>query len=310
HSSDGGRSWTLAWAPPMHSSLVSGPNVAPGTTEIMEGVKDVQFDPLDANTVYVTAFNNAIHRSSPALDGDAAFRPVFALSGYDGINALAEFTLTVKEGHTRVYAGNGVDDHNSQALFRLDDANVPADMLVDTSVTPYVNRPVWLGLTRHDPSDPGSSSFDYCNDQCTYDQVLAVPKGQPDTLVVGAQTNIWTGDGAIRSTDAGASFQSLGLDLGTPPGQGHPDVHAVVFHPSNPDIVFVGSDGGVTRTSGSFGDGSDLCEAPDVLGYPPGSPGVVVCRRILGRVPTEVRFLNKGLQAIQFFNVSADPNAP
>src|SRR5262249_27689684 len=111
-SVDGGRTWTLAWVPPVHSPFVSGPNVAPGTSEVMEGVKNIQFDPLDVNTVYVTAFNNAIHRSSPALDGDATFRPVFALSAYDGLTALAEFALTVKDGHTRVYAGNGVNGHS------------------------------------------------------------------------------------------------------------------------------------------------------------------------------------------------------
>src|SRR3954468_4127743 len=188
-SIDGGNTWTLDWIPPVKSPFVSGPNVAPGTSEVMEGVKDIQFDPFDSGTLYVTAFNNAIHRSSPRLDGDAAFRPVFALAGYDGLTALAEFALTVKNGQTRIYAGNGVNDVNRQGLFRLDNANVPASALVYASVTPLANSAAWQALTSDlsDLSRPGVTSFAYCLSQCIYDQVLVVPNGRPDTLVVGAQ---------------------------------------------------------------------------------------------------------------------------
>jgi hypothetical protein len=309
-SSDGGKTWTLAWVPPVKSPFVSGSGVAPGTSEVMEGVKDIRFDPLDPGTVYVTAFNNAIHRSSPKLDGDAAFRPVFALTGYDGLTALAEFALTVKNGHTRIYAGNGVNDINQQALFRLDNANVPAATLVDPTVLPLANGAAWQALTSSDPSQPGVTSFAYCFGQCEYDQVLAVPNGSPDTLVVGGQVNYWTGGGVIRSIDAGVSFTDLGYDLQSPPGQQHSDVHAVAFHPNNPDIVFVASDGGVSRTSATFGDGSNLCENPFVIGYTPGSVGDNICRQMLSHLPTEIAFLNKGLQTIQLFNVAADPNNP
>ena len=309
-STDGGNTWTLAWLPPVKSPFVSGTGVAPGTSEVMEGVKDIQFDPLDSGTVYVTAFNNAIHRSSPKLDGDAAFRPVFALMGYDGLTALAEFALTVKNGHTRMYAGNGVNDISQQALFRLDNANVPAATLVDPSVLPFRNGAAWQKLTSSDPSQPGATSFAYCLGQCTYDQVLAVPTGLPDTLVVGGQVNFWTFGGTIRSVDAGVSFNDISYDLQSPPGQQHVDVHAIVFHPNNPDIVFVGSDGGVSRTSATFGNGSNLCEDPFVIGWSPGSAGDNVCRNMLSNLPITITFLNKGLQTIQFFNVAADPNNP
>jgi len=309
-STDGGNTWTLAWIPPVKSPFVSGPGVAPGTSEVMEGVKDIQFDPLDPGTVYVTAFNNAIHRSSPKLDGDAAFRPVFALSGYDGLTALAEFALTVKNGHTRIYAGNGVNDLNQQGLFRLDNANVPAAALVDPSVLPLTNSAAWRALTSGDISQPGVTSFAYCLFQCDYDQVLVVPNGSPDTLVVGGEANYWTGGGTIRSVNAGVSFKDISYDLQSPPDAQHVDVHAIAFHPSNPDILFVGSDGGVSRTSGTFGNGSNLCEEPFVLGYTPGSVGDSICRRMMSKLPTTITFLNKGLQTIQFFNVAADPNNP
>jgi hypothetical protein len=309
-STDGGNTWVLAWIPPVKSPFVSGSDVAPGTSEVMEGVKDIRFDPLDPDTVYVTAFNNAIHRSSPRLDGDGAFRPVFALTGYDGLTALAEFVLTVKNGHTRIYAGNGVNDINQQFLFRLDNANVPAATLVDPSVLPLANSAAWQVLTSTDPAQPGFTSFGYCNGQCGYDQVLVVPSGLPDTLVVAGQLSPTTFGATLRSTDAGVSFKDISYDLQSPPGQQHVDVHAVVFHPENPDIVFVGSDGGVSRTSGTFGNGSNLCEDPQVIGYPPGSTADIVCRGMMSNLPTRITFLNEGLQAIQFFNVAADPQDP
>jgi hypothetical protein len=289
---------------------VSGSGAAPGTSEVMEGVKDIQFDPLDPDTLYVTAFNNAIHRSSPKLDGDAAFRPVFALIGYDGLTALAEFALTVKNGHTRIYAGNGVNDLNQQGLFRLDNANVPAAMLVNPAVLPLTNSAAWQALTSTDPTQPGFTSFGYCNGQCGYDQVLVVPRGLPDTVVVAGQLNPTTFGGTLRSTDAGVSFKDISYDLQSPPGQQHPDVHAVAFHPTNPDVVFVGSDGGVSRTSATYGNGSNLCENPQVIGYPLGSPPDTICRGMMSNLPTRISFLNEGLQAIQFFNVAADPQNP
>jgi hypothetical protein len=309
-SNDGGDTWTLAWIPPAKSPFVSGSGAAPGTSEVMEGVKDIQFGPLDPETVYVTAFNNAIHRSSPSLDGDAAFRPVFALMGYDGLTALAEFTLTVKNGHTRIYAGNGVNDFTAQGLFRLDNADVPAAALVNPAVMPLTNSAAWQALTSNDLTQPGVTSSGYCGGQCGYDQVLVVPNGLPDTLVVAGQVGPITFGATLRSTDAGVSFKELSYDLQSPPGQQHPDVHAVVFHPNNPDIVFVGSDGGVSRTSATSGDGSNLCEDPQVIGYPPGSIFDTVCRGMLSNLPTRISFLNEGLQAIQFFNVAADPNHP
>ena len=309
-SIDGGNTWTLEWIPPVKSPFVSAPGFAPGTSEVMEGVKDIQFDPVDPGTLYVTAFNNAIHRSSPRLEGDGAFRPVFALTGYDGLTALAEFALTVKNGHTRIYAGNGVDDAGRQGLFRLDNADVPAATLVDPSVTPLANSAAWQALTSglSDLSKPGVTSFAYCNAQCFYDQVLAVPNGRPDTLLVGAQVNFWTGGGTIRSTDAGVSFKDISYDLQSPTGAQHVDVHAIAFHPANPDIVFVASDGGVSRTSGAFGNGSNLCET--AIRFTPGTPEDQVCRGMMSNLPTRIAFLNEGLQTIQLFNVAADPNAP
>ena len=50
------------------------------------------------------------------------------------------------------------------------------------------------------------------------------------------------------SMDAGATWTDMTGDVG---GESmHPDQHALAFVPGNPDQFFVGSDGGVIRTSG------------------------------------------------------------
>jgi hypothetical protein len=106
------------------------------------------------------------------------------------------------------------------------------------------------------------------------------------------------------------SFTDISYDLQSPPGLTHTDIHAIVFHPDNPNIVFVAGDGGVSRTSSTYGSGSNMCEDPQILGYQPGTPEDAVCRALFSHLPTKISFLNRGLQTIQLFNVSADPSDP
>ena len=75
--------------------------------------------------------------------------------------------------------------------------------------------------------------------------------------------DISNGRAVIMSTDSGASFTDMTGDATPQPGglffnyeDMHPDQHAIAFDPANPDIMFVGSDGGMIRTSGDFTDNS------------------------------------------------------
>ena len=56
------------------------------------------------------------------------------------------------------------------------------------------------------------------------------------------------------SMDAGAKWTDVTGDVG---GESmHPDQHALAFVPGNPSQFFVGSDGGVIRTSGQWANAS------------------------------------------------------
>jgi hypothetical protein len=300
---DGGATWTLAWVPPLDPVVPANPNRTAGQGDTMIGVRAIALDPNEKHTVYASAWNNAIHRSAPTLEGgDESFKPVFALDGLERFQDLAMFALAEAGGHTRMYAYNGTLDFQTQALFRLDNADVAAARLVTGAGANLVNTDAWRRMTSTQASDPASTSFSLCGSQCFYDLVVATPPGRPDTVLLGGLAIPQYGEGTIRSTNAGASFQAFASDAQTPRNTAHVDVRAIVFHPKAPDIAFVGSDGGVVRNDGTFTNITSRCA--QLFGNAP------QCGTMLSSVPTRLYFLNRGLQTLQFYNVAIDPRAP
>jgi hypothetical protein len=300
---DRGQSWTLIWTPPLEPVIPANPAVGPGVGDTMFGVRHVKLDPRHSDIVYATAWNNAIHRSAPSLEnGDAAFKPVYAIVGAGRFRDLAMFDLTVKDGHTRIYAYNGTDALAAQALYRLDNADVPASSLVTGAGASASNTSAWIKLSSDDASQPGFTSRRICSSQCFYDLVVAVPAGQPDQVVIGGVAIPVYGEPTLRSVDAGATFSGFGTDAENPRNRSHVDVRAVAFHPRNPAIAWVGSDGGVVRNDGNYNDLSNQCSAL--------FNNAAQCQSMLARVPRRLYFLNKGLQTLQFYNVALDPQAP
>jgi hypothetical protein len=298
-----GQSWMLIWTPPLEPIIPSNPSIGPGVGDTMFGVRHVKLDPRNSDIVYATAWNNAIHRSAPSLEnGDASFKPVFAIVGGARFRDLAMFDLTVKNGHTRIYAYNGTDALAPQALYRLDNADVPAASLVTGGGPGVVNTAAWIKLSSDDSSEPGFTSRRLCSSQCFYDLVVAVPAGQPDHVVIGGVAIPAFGEPTLRSIDAGASFSGFGTDAQNPRNRSHVDVRAVAFHPGNPAIAWVGSDGGVVRNDGNYTNLSGQCLAL--------FNNAAQCQTVLARVPTRLYFLNKGLQTMQFYNVAVDSQAP
>jgi hypothetical protein len=303
---NGGTTWTLIWVPPLDPVLPANPNLGEGVGDTMFGVRHVKLDPRDVRTVYASAWNNAIHRSAPGLEGgDSSFKPVYAIVGLQRFQDLAMFDLTVQNGRTRMYVYNGTLNQQEQALYRLDNADVPASTLVTTgSGGALSNTAAWLKLSSNNTSQPSSISRNICSSQCFYDLVVAVPEGQPDTVVLGGVQAPDFGEATIRSTNAGQTFSGFGNDAQNPRNTSHVDVRAVVFHPRNSRIAFVGSDGGVVRNDGVFVSNTGLCQS--VAGF----RNDPQCSIVLGDVPRRLYFLNRGLQTMQFYNVAVDPRAP
>jgi hypothetical protein len=294
-----GTTWSLVWVPPLAPVLPVNPHLGVGVSDTMTGVRHVKLDPRNTKIVYASAWNNGIYRSAPSLEGgDAAFKRVFAIVGLQQFQDLAMFDLTVKDGRTRMYVYNGTQATSTQGLYRVDNTEVPASTLVSGSA----NTPVWIGLSSSSTSQPGSTSQSICSSQCFYDLVVAVPDGQPDTVIIGGVQHPTFGESTLRSINAGVSFSGHGRDSQNPRINSHVDVRAIAFHPQDTDIVFVGSDGGVVRTDGLFVDISSRCSTL--------FPTAPQCATMLARVPNRLIFMNRGLQTMQFYNVSIDPRDP
>ena len=313
-STDGGATFAPAL---INDQDVVDPTSAGGNDFFRGGVTKVEFDPNNSARVYVAMFGYGLYRKTGAAT------PELIYASQDPANFFAiryEFALaTLPGGATRVYLGEGLDeitDNNGVVidgarLYRIDDASVPAATLTDGTANPG-----WTALSDSTDGTPGYASFDFCQAQCSYDMFVASPAGRPDEVWIGGSMQYGelppypgadrsNGRAVQRSTDAGQSFTDMTGDARTPFEDMHPDQHDVVFASSNPDVAFVGSDGGLIRTSGDYTDGSAACDTRDLTGT-----DLADCKAWLASIPTVLTTINDGLATVQFQSLSVDPKNP
>ena len=297
-STDGGATWSLVWDA---GQIGATPDAGRGASRVV-------LDPLDHTTVYASAYQLGIHRSKAG----GAFKQVFAPQAPTVNTDRTMFALTVKNGKVRIYATNGsqgAPNFPYAALYRVDDAS----QLVDGNA----NAALWKKLTTDVNGEPGYATFDFCTGQCWYDQDVATPPGEPDTVfVLGSYTYGELGlrsnaRGVVRSTTAGepdpAANNRTFTDL-TQDAAGntiHPDQHEIAFAPGNPGIWWEASDGGIVRSSGDYTDISSQCDS-----RPLGAASMTTCHRLLSSVPTRLFSLNEGLATLQFQSLSVNPKDP
>ena len=143
---------------------------------------------------------------------------------------------------------------------------------------------------------------------------IASPPGQPNTVWYGGSaqyTEIFTttpasnGRDVMRSTNAGVSFTDMTNDAQNPPLGIHPDQHAAVFVPGNPNIAFLSSDGGLIRNDGTFTNASAQCATRGLKGA-----DLTDCQLWLSAIPTTLYSDNAGLADLQFQSVTVNPKDP
>jgi len=84
-------------------------------------------------------------------------------------------------------------------------------------------------------------AFQACDGQCSYNMVIRVDPFDPDTITRGTIH-------VFRSTNGGGIWLDLSNNWGSNQ-KVHQDTHALLYDPNNPGTYYVGSDGGVWKTS-------------------------------------------------------------
>jgi hypothetical protein len=312
-STDGGATFTRIWD---------------GNGSI-RGVNQVAIDPLDPSVIYASTLGNGLWRSSPA-EGGGQFQKIFATKN-PGLNfSRTQVALTVKDGHTRIYLGDGAQGPVESQVWRADAADTASAAVLLASESTPGTPGLWKKLTSSAAAgvgDPGYATFNYCTGQCWYDNAIATPPGAPDTVFVlgsftyGESFTFTNARAVLRSTTAGdpdpaqnnRTFTDMTFDATSAdtPNSIHPDQHDIVFVPGRPDIWFEGSDGGLMRSSGVYVDASGQCASRTHFNGTPLTPAeATTCRRLLSSIPTRFTNMNRGLNTIQFQTVSAHPTTP
>ncbi len=284
--------------------------VLPGTAN------EVKFDPNDPNTVYATIASSNTGGLLRSQSGGAVgtWTPIFQ----ENRSRFTFSPVPLANGKTRIYLGDASGGGQGAQVYRVDDASQPAATLTAN------NNQAWTRLSNSTDGTPGFAVYNYCvsafGGQCSYDMSIMSPPNRPDMVVVaglmhyeelnpyefqvapvvGPRSN---GRAVLVSFDAGATWNDATGDVG---GESmHPDQHAIAFDPNDPDKFFVGSDGGLIRTSGQWADASSQC---DSRGLDQINPAYLTeCKQWLSKIPTELQVMNAGLGDLQMYSISVNP---
>lgn len=212
-STDGARSWTL------RKEETEG-----------NGGTDVEIDPQNPRIVYATFWNDGIYKS---VDGGRTFAPIMNFGLDQPDYSDSRFSISISHpspgGAGTLYAG-----------FNWTDAKGEEPSRVWKSTDGGAS---WTELPAGDdgPQGEADSVENYCDIQCSYDNVVEADPNHPDTVFVageyGYDLSPQSG-GVYRSTDGGQTWENLGWDL-------HPDFHAFAFDLKHAGGVAIGNDGGV-----------------------------------------------------------------
>ena len=301
-STDGGQTWTFIHNGSADENACTGDaNEGGGGTPCSpRGVRRVAIDPNNPDVVYAGSFARGVWRSIDAgANWTQIFAPILAIPA-TGFTERPEFALADLGTKTRMYLQIGETGFIDSTFHTTDDAAGAATFVQKSS--PDIANPGWgvQGLCSNPAAGIG---------QCWYDQLVYSPPGHPNIVYVGGVyvygEQIANHRGVVMSEDGGTSWYDMTEDVtdDVHPNQLHPDQHMLVTNPSNPYQFFEVSDGGLVRSSGQLTDRSAVC---DSRGLNPGQ--LNRCKQMLKKVPARLDSLNKGLQTLQFFTLSASPH--
>ena len=305
-STNGGATFAPAFLPTPQDAV--NPASPTGADFFRGGASDVELYRASGETqVYVAFFDYGVFRRSATQDGDTAFHQVFNSAGggtlANSSSSRTEFSLAPDGSKLRIYVGD-TGNGASADFYRVDNANVAAGTLFTGGTNGG-----WMKLSNPANGTPGFASRNYCTTQCSYDMPVYSPPGAPGIVYIGGAMQYGelggrsNGRAIQRSEDAGVSFTDMTIDA-----RGvslHPDQHAIAATPLDPNIVFIGNDGGVWRLDGSFADVSSDCSSRGLSGA-----NLIDCTSWLSKVPATISSVNRGLGTLQYQSLSVSAQEP
>ena len=191
-------------------------------------VTDLVINPIDTNIVFISCGNLG-------SDGRGIYR-------------------TVNGGETWEYVNNGLPDYwGGKAMLAISESN--PDILFTSIGNSYgADNATWL--CRSDNNGDSWSivnTFDYSLWQGWYSHFVGIHPTNENEIIVGG-IEIWkSNDGGSNLTqkswwDSWYFGQTEPGEPEGPPYYVHADIHVMVNHPENPDIIYFGTDGGVFKS--------------------------------------------------------------
>jgi photosystem II stability/assembly factor-like uncharacterized protein len=205
----------------LYRSTDAGATWAP-TTEILGATTDIVADTTNAGVFYAAQgtlggpITNGVYKTT---DAGATWVKVFtpAVINSNTTNAGRINLAISASAPSIVYAAvhdaanGGATDHTLQGIYATDNAGA-----------------TWTQKL-------GSPTSSMCGQQCWYDMSIAVDPTNPQTVYFG-------GISFFKSTNGGVTFNDIGFSI-------HVDHHAIAFHPTSASTLFVGSDGGIYKST-------------------------------------------------------------
>lgn len=182
---------------------------------------DVEIAYTSPTTIYTSfgLFNDAfLYRS---IDGGNSFSPILTQSGHGRIEIAAS-------------ASNPL-----VAIISFLDLNTNGVSIMGKTTDGGDN---WFTMTVPGPSYSGASN--YAGTQAWYDNILYIDPNNPNVLYAGG-IDFW------KSTNFGVAWSQKTnwyVQAGAPPYV-HADHHAIAFAPYNTNIMFLGTDGGIFKST-------------------------------------------------------------
>ena len=183
---------------------------------INASVRDIAIDPNDPNVIVAgivaASPTGGIYRSTDALAPAPTFTQTQSYAGTTTSELTTEFAVVHPPG-------------SGDAIFYAATGNLGGRVLRSTD-----GGATWVQQIDNN----------FCTPQCFYNVAIAVDPTNADRLYIGGAPSTI----AAFSTTAGTSFTEGGFGV-------HVDTHALAVAPSNPAIVYLGTDGGIYRSTNS-----------------------------------------------------------